>query len=259
MRNASIAEWILRRLTSSERAASIVGDLVEIGERKGTPWFWFSFAAVVFSSVWRRSLAFIAALYAGTWTFSEFITTADSIYSKHYLTGGWNLAFGPLIFTGSTLWAVFFYAAIRYGFLDRTMQLAFVWAGLFTTVICFWWQPEMLAVCIAAAFFVVLGSISNSGFRMEALAVLVSVVGGSAVRFLAIMLAGLYQYFLGLQLHILWGDREMREHPSIGWVNLCMVLLSILAATSIWSRNHNWVTWNRRLESEAEGQASEIS
>jgi hypothetical protein len=190
MRNVAIAEWILCRLISNERAASIVGDLVEIGERKGALWFWLSFAGVVFSSLWRRSLAFIAALYAGTWTFSEFIATADSIYSKHYPTGGWNLAFGPLIFTGSTVWAVFFYAAIRYGFLDRTMQLAFVWAGLFTTVICFWWQPAMLAVCIAAAFFVVLGSISNSGFRMEALAVLVSVVGGSAVRFLAIMLAG---------------------------------------------------------------------
>lgn len=84
MRNASTAEWILCRLTSRERAASMIGDLVEIGERRGTLWFCLSLAGVAFSLVWRRPLAFAAALYAGAWTFGEFINTADTIYVRHF-------------------------------------------------------------------------------------------------------------------------------------------------------------------------------
>jgi hypothetical protein len=253
MRNASIAEWILCRLTRRERAASIVGDLTEIGDRKGVLWFWLSLAGVALSLAWRRPLAFVAALYAGAWTLGEFVTTADSIYTLHYPVGGWNDAFGPLILTGSTLWAAFLYTAIRYGVLDRTTQLLFIWAGLLTTVIYFWWQPMVLGLCIAAALLLALASVFKGSLRKEALVVLVSAAIGSVVRFWAIMLAGFYQYFLGRRLHILWGDREVREHPSLGWVYCGMMVLSLLVATSAWARMYNWLMRSRRLESEVDG------
>ena len=250
MRNASIAEWILCRLTSKERAASMVGDLVEIGMRKGPFWFWMSLAGVALSLTWRRPPAFVAALYAGMWTFGEFINTADSIYVRHQPQGFWNHAFGPLIFVSSTLWAALSYGAIRYGVLDRTMQITLVWAGLFTTVIYFWWQPAVLGLCIAAALLVASAPILKSSFRKESLVVLASVAVGSALRFLAVIPVGLYQNFLGRRLHILWGSREVQEHPSLLWMGCSMIVLSFLAATSVWSWLHNWLMRSKRLEAE---------
>jgi hypothetical protein len=256
MRNASIAEWILCRITSKKRASSIVGDLVEIGERKGTLWFWLSLCGVVLASVWRQPLAFVAAFYAGGWTFGWFMMANCSIYSLHCATGLWDRAFGTLLFTASTLWALFSYAAIRYGVLDRTAQLSVVWAGLITTVIYFWWQPVVLGLCIAAAFLIVLTSILRSSFRREALALFISIAVGAAVRFLAVIPAGLYQYYLGRHFHIpVWGGPEVREHPSLGWVYIGTVALSLLVATSVWSRMHNWLMRRQRLESEVESQS----
>ena len=42
MRNTSLAESILARFTTPERAASIVGDLFESTAPRGGVWFWFS-------------------------------------------------------------------------------------------------------------------------------------------------------------------------------------------------------------------------
>jgi len=252
MHNASIGEWILCRLTSRERAASMVGDLVEMGERKGVIWFWLSLAGVALTLVWRRPLAFFAAFYAGAWTVGWFVHTTHTIYSQHYPQGLWSEAFDPFILMGSALWAAFFYKAIRYGVLDRTMQITFVWAGLVTTVIYFWWQPVVLWSCIVAALLVTSTSILRSNLRKESLVVFASVAAGSAIRFLAVIPAGLYQSFLGRRLHILWGDREVREHPSLVWVSLAMMLLSFLVATSLWSRMHNLLMRSQKLEPEVD-------
>lgn len=254
MHNA--AEWILRRFTSNERAASIVGDLVEIGERKGVLWFWLSLCGVVLSLVWRQPLAFIAAFYAGAWTFGWFMMANCSIHSLHCAAGLWYRTFGPLVFTASTLWALFSYAAIRYGILDRTTQLSVVWASLITTVIYFWWQPLVLGLCVAAALFIVLASILRSNFRGEALALLIAVAVGASVRFLALMSVALYQLYLGRHVRILlWGDREIQEHPSLSWAYISVVALSLLVATSVWSRMHDWLMRRQRLESEVDGQS----
>jgi hypothetical protein len=67
MHSSSIAEWIVARFTDKQRAASMVGDLVELEPQKGPPWFWFSLVRVVISLAWRRCLAFIVAPYAGLW------------------------------------------------------------------------------------------------------------------------------------------------------------------------------------------------
>jgi hypothetical protein len=253
MRNASIAEWILCRLTSKERAASMVGDLVEIGTRKGPFWFWLSLAGVALSLTWRRPPAFFAALYAANWTLAEFINTADTMYVRHQPQGFWNHAFGPIIFIASTLWAMLFYAAIRYGASDRTAHVTFVWAGLVTTVIYFWWQPLVLGLCVAAALLVASASTLKSSFRKESLVVLASVAVGSALRFLAVIPVVLYQNFLGRRLHILWGAREVQEHPSLMWVYINSVVLAFLVATSLWSRMHNLLMRSQRLESEFDG------
>ncbi len=61
MHSASIAEWIVGRFTSGKRAASIVGDLLELESQNGALWFWLSLARVVLALAWRWPLAFVAA------------------------------------------------------------------------------------------------------------------------------------------------------------------------------------------------------
>jgi hypothetical protein len=69
MRRASIAEWILSRATTPERAATIVGDLVEGAESHGTVWFWLSVIQTAFSLFPRRLSANRTELmgYAVSW------------------------------------------------------------------------------------------------------------------------------------------------------------------------------------------------
>jgi len=252
MLTASTAEWILCRVTSHERAASIVGDLVEIEEQKGLLWFWLSVAGVVFSLVWRQPLAFVAAFYAGAWTFFGFQMAIMGINAQHRPPEyPWMPVFTVLIFAGSMLCAVSLYAAIRYGVQDKVTQIAFAWTSLVTSVIYLWWQPVVLGLCITAALLIVSVSIFNSKLRKEALVVLVSVVIGSVLRFFVGLLAGLYQHFL---LRGPWGTREMQEHPSLEWVVFCMLILTFWASTSAWSRMHNWLMRDQAIDTESEGK-----
>lgn len=253
MHNAAIAEWILCRSTDKERAASMAGDLVEIGEQKGAIWFWLSLTGVTLSLVWRRPLAFVAAFYAGMWTFSWFAVVGCSIYSLHCPPGRWESALDALVWAGSTLWAASVYAGIRFGPADRTTQISIVWAGLVTAAIYFWWQPLVLGSCIAATLLIASASILKSDLRRPALVVVASVSAWSALRVLALAPCAIYQEWLGRRLHIrIWGGDDVRQHPSLTLVYLLMIVLSFLVATSIWSRLHSWLMPSQRLKSEVD-------
>lgn len=53
MHKDRIAEWLLILVTSRERAASIVGDLVESADTQGSVWFWSSVLRATASLLWR--------------------------------------------------------------------------------------------------------------------------------------------------------------------------------------------------------------
>jgi len=54
MRNTQVAEWILSLVTSPERAASTVGDLLEDAAHRGAAWFWFGAVRTALSMLWRE-------------------------------------------------------------------------------------------------------------------------------------------------------------------------------------------------------------
>jgi hypothetical protein len=254
MDNAATAEWILRRLTDKERAASVVGDLVEIGARKGAMWFWLSFSGVALSLVWRRPVAFLAALYAGMWTMSWLAMAGCSIYSPHCPPGRWETVLDALVWIGSTLWAAALYTVIRYGVLDRTTQITIVWAGLATAAIYFWWQPFVLGLCIAAALLILSAFVAKRSLRKAAFVVMVSATAWSALRVLALAPGALYQNWLGRRLHIpVWGGDDVQQYPSPTWVYFFTIVLSFLAATSLWSRLHKWLMRSQKLDLEVNG------
>jgi hypothetical protein len=53
MRKTQIAEWILSLVTSPERAASTIGDLMEDGATRNALWFWMCVGRTALSSLWR--------------------------------------------------------------------------------------------------------------------------------------------------------------------------------------------------------------
>lgn len=61
MPNGVLAEWLVARFTDHDRAASTVGDLLELAPERGSLWFWACIAGIVLSFNWRRLLAFAIA------------------------------------------------------------------------------------------------------------------------------------------------------------------------------------------------------
>jgi hypothetical protein len=53
MHSTHIAEWILGLVTSRDRAASTVGDLVEESSSRGVVWFWSGILRIAASLLWR--------------------------------------------------------------------------------------------------------------------------------------------------------------------------------------------------------------
>lgn len=252
MLSNSIAEWIISRCTSKERAASIAGDLIEIRSQKGDRWFWLSLAGTVVSLVWRRPFAFVAALYAGTWAYSAFQMAVFGIHAEHPLQElVWMPSFNLLIGIAAILWAVLLYGAIRYGLTDRTTQLTLTLTVLVTAMIYFWWQPVVLAMCIAASIVVAAISISVRERRGAIFALTAAVGAGVGTSMLAGFLDLRRLAYAGLI-----GDRELRMHPSIAWIDFCGLLAILWMTTAAFSRTHDYFLRKRLSNSEIEGGIS---
>lgn len=156
MRKASVAEWIISGFTDRHRAAAIVGDLLESTSPKSALRFWCPVAGIVFSLVWRRTIAFVAAFYLclrwmGPLTMRIWGTT-------HRPPETWMGVFGGLCGIATLLWAIFPYAIVRFGIRDRLARLAGAFTVLSTVLIYFWWIPAVVVACLAACVAIVVGS-----------------------------------------------------------------------------------------------------
>ena len=250
MRAASTAEWILSRVTTTDRAASIVGDLVETEMPNGLFCFWLSTARIAIRLSWRRTLGFVAAFYALGWTLYAFDLAIHGIHAAHRpRDSSWGIIFDILGVACSILCAVSIYASVRYGLGERTTQMTLAWTGIFTLAIFFWWHVAVLVVCIAAALFLASVSLIDRDSRKQALVILVAVAVGCAARILMSALIGLYQHVL---FRGPWGDREMRQHPSFGWFTFFAMVLCLWALTAAWSRMHDRLMRGQALDARRE-------
>jgi hypothetical protein len=247
MHSASFAEWIIARFTSAKRAASIVGDLLELIPQKGPLWFWLSTARVVLSLAWRRPLAFVAASLVGGGVFAGL--QATDVMGFYPLLSGqypWMNLFWLL---SSIIFFVLAYAAIRYGLRDRLAQLALAMTVLIEAVIRYQYhgrQPALLVACITLAACVVLASLVDSERRRAMLVLL----GVEAIG----MIGGLLPAHL-FNLYINFIDpmpREGREtqHPSVAWMYLCMFFMTGWIMATACSRMHNWLMRKKPLDLE---------
>jgi hypothetical protein len=254
MFNPSIVEWMVGRFTSGKRAASIVGDLLELESQNGTLWFWLSLVRVVLALAWRRPLAFVAAFYAGTWAMGGFQRAIAGVHAQHRPPEyPWMLVFMVLCAAATILLSLLVYSAIRYGFSDRVTQLALAFAGLTTAVIYFWWLRAILVACIALSIYVTVASILSGERRRAATVLLVVLAIGFGGGLLAMYLGTQYQHFVypGPM-----GDRELREHLSVIWMGFCTQLMWTWMMTATCSRMHYWRRGNQSLDSEIQRTSS---
>lgn len=249
MHSASIAEWVLAQFMSKTRAASLVGDLLELEPREGKLWFWLVLCRVVFTHAWRRLLAFIAAFYSGMWALDRFQMAIFGIHAEHRPPERWIKMFSLASDAGIVTIFVLAYAVIRYGPRDRLTQLALLWVVPVTELICFWWRPVILVSCILLSICAIAASTSSRENRRAALVLFVVVVVGFGACLFALYLGTQYQHFVypGPM-----GDWEMREHPSIEWVGFCLLLLTAWTMTTACSRMHDWLARDKPLDLETE-------
>jgi hypothetical protein len=196
MRSEFVAEWILARLTTRSRAASVVGDLLENRSEKGTLWFWRSFAGIVLAVAWRRPLAFVAAFYLGLHSIGALSMPIYGIHAAHRPPEMWIPVFAVLAWIGTLLWMTVPYAVIRFDLRDSFAQIALVFCGLVTTIILYWWIPAVLAACLVLAFTLITASMFGARQRRTLLALAVTTAFGFVGGLLTLYVAGLYHKHL---------------------------------------------------------------
>ena len=195
MREADWAEWMIARFTSRDRAASIVGDLLESQLHRGALWFWLSFIGIVLSLNRRRLVAFFIAFVC-----------------FHFLRGLPMPVFAPLsgrppadeplemwqsffVFLGwiaMLLWVVTPYALLRYGFRDRFGQVALAFCVPITTAIFYWWIPGIVVTCMALALCIPISSVVFNRRPSVLLALVLALVLGYCGVQLTLYLAAWY-------------------------------------------------------------------
>lgn len=234
MFNASVAEWIISRFTDRDRAASVVGDLLETVPQKGGLGFWTSIGGIVFSLVWRRPIAFAAAFYVGWWVVGALQIPIYGMHT-HRPPHAWMPLFTLLGIIGMLLWTIAPYAAIRYGGRDPFTQLAAAYSLAIAGLIFYWWIPMATVVVLAVIVGVSIFSIRSSSGRRAMVALCGAAVGGLGGWLLVLYIDSLYEKHLypkGV------GDFEA-SHMRL-WGSLVAVA-AIWGITSACSRAHRYL------------------
>jgi len=246
MHEVAIAEWLLRRAMTKDRAASIVGDLVELRAQRGAGRFWLSVLGVFLSLTWRRPIAFWATMQ-GFVSFNWFgsVIAGPLHHRASFVWIQWLLA---IAFPCSALWMIGLYTSIRYGLRDKVAQLSLAYACLITIFIYSWWQPVVLTVVICMSVVVLLISVSHGEGRRAIMATIVAMVTVSASFVLLFHLLSCYENLLHPQG---WGSDEVAQHPSAMWLFRVGWLMIAFLTTKCTSLMHSWLERENQSESEA--------
>jgi hypothetical protein len=245
MRSASIAEWLVGRFTSKERAASVVGDLVELQSQKGLLWFWASLIGVVVSLSWRAGLRFIASflVYGAALLILEMVGMSHLPRdSQHWPPSIRLMLTLDVSFTiGARLWMILMYTGIRYGLQDKVTRLALAWASLATVAIVFWQKPMLLLICLAAGIWMASVSISRTRYRKATLVLL----GTVATGWVGDRLMG-YVSMFGIHLLLRAGHKNI--FPVIACVSLIVFWITVMTCSGLHHKLLGDKPLNKRIE-----------
>ena len=239
MRSVAVAEWMLARYAGEQRAWTMMGDLLEQREQNGARWFWRSYSGMLIAVAWRPVLAFVAATFAAGSAWNLLMSRQIGIWQGPVLQAELMVT----TFLGVIGWFAAMYSGVRYGVRDALTQMAGVVAVLATIAMflcrhdwALWgWGGSAVALIPACA--------AVPKTRRPAMVFL-----GTGVAFFVafVLMAFVNSMYTRYVLHIvLLGDKELREHPSIGYVDMA-VLLTGEAATAWLCKEMHRVLIQRR-------------
>jgi hypothetical protein len=165
MRNIHMAEWILGLVTSRDRAASTVGDLLEEAAGRGTVWFWSCIlrtaASLVWSGLTANPLRVIGAAFLGLAVDIVASVLFAALCGVVFFFVAYN---GHQLNLGSVWWIVALHAP--------TLVIS-VWIG---RMLARWAPGRELAVClvygiVGSVFNVAMNIVSPGGLGLSALLV----------------------------------------------------------------------------------------
>jgi|SRR5215472_3445206 len=184
MPNAALAEWLIARFTDGSRAASAVGDLLELTPERGCFWFWWCIARIILSLTWRRLLAFAVAYlslaFVYTLSFRVLLPLRETLeaHNLHYLA----LSVAPF---SAFVAAATAYVAICYGLRGELTRVLFMLFAVFSTAMFLWRIPELiLANLLAVVIIVILSTVSPRRRRALLAAALALGIGFGGFQFI---------------------------------------------------------------------------
>jgi hypothetical protein len=228
MPKTSPTESLLALVAGRDRAAGIMGDLLELAATRSRGWLVATYLRTLLSLTWRPLAAFLAgAGVSATILYAELPTWIGHIF----LLIGHPHIWPPLDQVRSELWFLVPFAAVRYGIRDRVVQLAL--ALLLATsgpfYLGFWFDFDPIPItCIACGLLVAACLAISSPWR----AALIPLAGICALGFAV----------SECQNHIQWvADVDYRDRA--WWM---LVLVNMFVVSIVFSWLHSLI--HRRLQ-----------
>jgi hypothetical protein len=128
---SNLPEALLARITTPERAAAILGDLLELSATRGRLWFWTAYARTLLSLGWRTPVALVGAYACAKsyWVFTAIQASSHWLVrwlpraNPRYFSYFWTL---PLTTMLQGLVFLLPFVLVRFGPRDRLTRLACV-------------------------------------------------------------------------------------------------------------------------------------
>jgi hypothetical protein len=133
MPNTPATEWLLAHIAGPDRAAAILGDLLELSVTRGRLWFWIAYIRTLVSLGWRTPVGFVIAIASGTFLYRVVTTWLLNhrvhslmhvgIYGKYY-PHVWIFTCNLTALMAQGLFFAMPFVLIRFGLRNRLTQLA---------------------------------------------------------------------------------------------------------------------------------------
>lgn len=173
MRNKPVfeLELVLSLFVTRDRAASILGDLLETADENGMAWFWMSFLRILISLAWRPVLAWAGAYATGITMLSialhlgPFWQKVEPIRYAHQQDALDLTLLATAALMSAPLWFLAPYCILRYGLRDRVTLLTITIGALSTLAFVFGPLQWIMRVCTACAIALSLVALARPAWR----------------------------------------------------------------------------------------------
>jgi hypothetical protein len=140
MYSAHLAQWLLARVSTEQRASEIIGDILEQPNRSVAA-FWFTVIRIVFALSWRWMLGLVAAFCSWLIAFAPYRFFVGSKHHAPLHFESWMVWANWLLMASIGLWSLTALTSFRYGMRDSLTRISVALSLILTASACFAWLP----------------------------------------------------------------------------------------------------------------------